>query len=166
MKRTFIASICLLAALAVQAEQKLKVINLAPDAPTQEQMARAERYKAEVEVASKITASDTMDFLNRLHTTVSNGHELALSGNMNAVQIRNQAIALNKLQDEGDRFGPILTPLHECKAAAIDAATSWQSLIAGNAEQVDEYHQKYLAAAKQCSFAAERRANATASLPD
>ena len=73
---------------------------------------------------------------------------------MTGVQIRNQAIALNKLQDEGDRFGPIFSPFHTCNSAGISAARSWQGVVSGDTNQFVENHKAYLQAAMECIQAA------------
>ncbi|MNJ76004.1 hypothetical protein D3C77_732020 [compost metagenome] len=69
---------------------------------------------------------------------------------MDGKAIRNQAIALNKLQDEGSRYRVLFAPFKSCGDASSDAAQSWQSLIASNQQQFVEYHQKYLVAAMEC----------------
>ncbi|KPB84455.1 Uncharacterized protein AC504_1995 [Pseudomonas syringae pv. maculicola] len=143
-----------LAAGTVQAEKKLEVIDLAPENVSAEDKAAGQRYQAGQGAAAKITPAEAMDFIVRLNSTVEEGHALAKSGTMNGTQSRNQAIALNKLQDEGAKFGTLFAPLAKCNNAAIDAATSWQGLIGKNEKLFVDSHQAYLQASLECIRAA------------
>lgn len=154
MKRTIGIILLVLAAGSVQAEKKVEVIDLAPENVSAEDKAAGQRYQAAQDAAAKITPAEAMDFIARLNSTVDDGHALAKSGTMNGTQSRNQAIALNKLQDEGAKFGTLLTPFAKCNNAAIDAATSWQGLIGNNEKLFVEYHQSYLQASLECIKAA------------
>lgn len=155
MKRMLAFALLALSVLSAQAEQKLKVIDLTPDSPpTAEQLERAKQYQAEQEAAAKIPPKEAKEFMMRLVSTVDQGLELAQSGKINAVQLRNQAIALNKLQDEGARFGGLFAPFNECNKASIGAAMSWQSLIARDVEKFTQYHSNYQDSVIACLKAA------------
>ncbi|MEE4091980.1 hypothetical protein V2I59_00375 [Pseudomonas viridiflava] len=143
-----------LAVGSVQAEKKLEVIDLAPEHVSAEDKARGQRYLEAQDAAAKIPKADAMDFIVRLNSAVEDGHALAKSGTMNGTQSRNQAIALNKLQDEGAKFGTVFTPFAKCNTASIEAATSWQGLIGSNEKLFVQSHQSYLQAAMECIKAA------------
>ncbi|WP_024674065.1 hypothetical protein [Pseudomonas syringae] len=143
-----------LAAGSAQAEKKLEVIDLAPDNVSAEDKAAGQRHTNAQDAAAKIPPAEAMDFIIRLNSAVADGHTLAKSGTMNGTQSRNQAIALNKLQDEGAKFGTLFTPFAKCNNAAIDAATSWQGLIGNNQKLFVESRQSYLQASLECIKAA------------
>ncbi|MCO8167848.1 hypothetical protein NJC40_08660 [Pseudomonas sp. 21LCFQ02] len=156
MKRTFAALFCLGLALNAHAEKKLEVIDLAPDAPESAEAAeRGRKYVEAQEAAAKITPDQAMQFMQRLSKTVDQGHAQAKSGAMDGKAIRNQAIALNKLQDEGSRYRVMFARFKSCGDASTDAAFSWQGLVGNNSAQFVEYHQKYIAAATECIQAAQ-----------
>ncbi|NAN55282.1 hypothetical protein EX349_29250 [Pseudomonas protegens] len=155
MKRIFGLTLCLLAASMAQAEQKLRVIDLSDDAPVSAEAAeRGKKYMADQEVAAKIKPEEAREFLKRLNKTVERGQNLALSGTMDGKQAREQAIALNKLQDESERFGALFAPFAKCRSAAIDAASSWQGMIFKDARRYSESNTSYQANAKECAQAA------------
>lgn len=154
MKRTIGLTLLLMAACSAYAEKKLEVINLAPGPVSAEDAERGQRQKAAQEAAAKIPPTEAMDFMVRLNNTVEQGHALAKSGAMNGTQSRNQAIALNKLKEEGARFGTLFTPFAQCNSAGIDAAASWQGLIANDSKRFTESHMSYLKAAAECIKAA------------
>ena len=155
MKRIFGLSLCLLAASMAQAEQKLRVIDLGGDEPVSAEAAeRGRQAIAAQEAAKKIKPEEARDFLKRLNKTVDKGQTLARSGTMNGKQARDQAIALNKLMDEADRFGTLFAPFAKCRSAAIDAASSWQGMISQDAREYSNNHMSYLSAAKECAQAA------------
>lgn len=160
MKRMFGAAVCLGLALVANAEQKLQVINLAPDQPVSAEAAeRGRKQVAAQEAAAKITPDEAMSFMARLNDTVDQGHALAKAGGMDGKAIRNQAIALNKLGDEGARYRVLFAPFKSCGEASSDAAMSWQGLIGSNQEQFVEYHKKYLAAAMECIQTAQGKSS-------
>lgn len=155
MKRMLGLTLLVWSVSSARAEPKLRIIDLAPDSPpTAEQTANGKRYIADQEAASKIKPAEAKDFIARLITTVDEGLGLASSGRITGVQMRNQAIALNKLQDEGTQFGTLFAPFHECNSAASDAARSWQLLIGRDVEKFSEYHAKYEESAVACVKAA------------
>ncbi|ATR83790.1 hypothetical protein CS390_15190 [Pseudomonas sp. HLS-6] len=160
MKRTFGAVFCLGLALAANAEEKLRVIDLSPGGPVSAEAAERGRKQIEAQkAAARITPDEAMQFMQRLSETVDKGHAQAKTGAMDGKAIRNQAIALNKLQDEGARFRVLFAPFVSCGDASSDAALSWQGLIGGNKEQFVEYHQKYIVAAMECIQAAQGNAS-------
>ncbi|QNH77111.1 hypothetical protein GGD92_02155 [Pseudomonas protegens] len=155
MKRIFGLTLCLLAASMAQAEQKLRVIDLGDDVPVSAEAAeRGRQAIAAQEAAKKIKPEEARDFLKRLNKAVEHGQNLAKSGTMDSKQAREQAIALNKLQDESDRFGSLFAPFAKCRSAAIDAASSWQGMIFKDARQYSEDNTSYQANAKECAKAA------------
>lgn len=155
MKRIVGLTLCLLAVSMAHAEQKLRVIDLSDDAPVSAEAAeRGRQAIAAQEAAKKIKPEEAREFLQRLIETVDYGHDLIQSGTMNGKQSRDQAIALNKLQDESDRFGSLFAPFAKCRSAASDAAMSWQGLIFKKAEEFIDYHKSYLANAALCAKAA------------
>lgn len=154
MKRIICMALLMLATASVQAEKKLQVIDLAPDHVSDEAVKRSQDNKATQDAAAKIPPAEAVAFISRLNETVEHGHTLARSGIMNAVQGRNQAIALNKLQDEGARFGTLFARFAQCNNAATDAATSWQQLLVNDAKKFADYHVAYAKAAAECIKAA------------
>ncbi|AZC23241.1 hypothetical protein [Pseudomonas sessilinigenes] len=155
MKRIVGLTLCLLAASMAHAEQKLRVIDLSDDAPVSAEAAeRGRQAMAAQEAAKKIKPEVARDFLKRLNKAVEHGQNLALSGSMDGKQAREQAIALRKLQDESDQFGSLFAPFAKCRAAAIDAAMSWQGMIAQDVRQYSENNTSYQANAKECAQAA------------
>ncbi|QIH07175.1 MULTISPECIES: hypothetical protein [unclassified Pseudomonas] len=155
MKRIFGLTLCLLAASMAHAEQKLRVIDLNDGQPVSAEAAeRGRQAMAAQEAAKKIKPEEALEFLKRLAERVEYGHDLARSGTMNGKQSRDQAIALNKLQDESDRFGTMFAPFAKCHSAAIDAAMSWQGMIFKKTQEFIDYHKSYLANAAQCAKAA------------
>ncbi len=160
MKRMFGAVFCLGLALAANAEEKLEVIDLAPDGPVSAEAAeRGRKYVQAQEEAEKISPDEAMQFMQRLSETVDQGHAQAKTGNMDGKAIRNQAIALNNLQEEGGRYRVMFARFRSCGVASTDAAFSWQGLIGSNTAQFVEYHQKYIAAATECIQAAQLAAS-------
>jgi len=160
MKRMFGTVFCLGLALVANADEKLQVIDLAPDAPVSAEAAeRGRKYMEAQEAAVRITPDEAMQFMQRLSQTVDQGHAQAKTGAMDGKTIRNQSIALNKLEEEGSRFRVVFAPFKSCGDASSDAAMSWRGLISGNQAQLTEYHQKYIAAANECIHAAQLAAN-------
>ncbi len=160
MKRMFGVLFCLGLALTANAEEKLRVIDLAPDAPASAEAAeRGRRYTEAQEAAAKITPDEAMQFMQRLSETVDQGHAQAKSGAMDGRAIRNQAIALNNLENEGERYRVMFARFKSCGDASSNAAFSWQGLIGSNTAQLVEYHQKYIAAASECVQAAQLAAS-------
>lgn len=160
MKRTIGAVFCLWLTLTANAEEKLRVIDLAPGGPVSAEAAeRGRKYVEAQEAAAKITPDEAMEFMRRLNQAVDNGHAQAKTGAMDGKAIRNQAIVLNKLQDEGSRFRVLFAPFKSCGDASSDAAFSWQGLVGGNQEQLVEYHQKYIAAAMECIQTAQAKSS-------
>lgn len=145
--------IVLLSAFSAHAEKKLEVIDLSPENPTAEQLERGREYERSQAAAAAVPPKEAKEFLIRLVGTVAQGLEIAQSGTMTGVQARNQAIALNKLQDEGRRFGVLFAPLHECNSASIDAALAWQQLIRGDVDKFKEAHSNYQEEAVACAKA-------------
>lgn len=155
MKRIFAVALLTLCALPVLADQKLKVIDLSDGEPlTAEQIERNKERQAAQDAAASIPPQEAKDFMLRLVSTVDKGLELAQSGSASGVQVRNQAIALNKLQNEGARFSTLFTPFHDCNTASIDAATAWQQLISNDTQRFNQTHQSYQAAVVACLKAA------------
>lgn len=160
MKRMFGVAFCLGLALVANAEEKLQVIDLGADAPVSAEAAeRGRKYIEAQKAAARITPDEAMQFMQRLSATVDQGHAQAKAGAMDGTAIRNQAIALNKIKDEGARFRVIFAPFKSCGDASSDAALSWQGLIGSNSAQFVEYHQKYVAAATECIQAAQLAAS-------
>ena len=160
MKRIFGAAFCMTLALVANAEQKLQVINLAPDKPVSEEAKeRGRKQIAAQEAAAKITPDEAMAFMARLDATVNQGHALAKTGGADGKAIRNQAIALNKLDDEGARFRVLFAPFRSCGNASTDAAMSWQGLVGSDQAQFVEYHEKYIAAAMECIQTAQSKSS-------
>lgn len=95
----------------------------------------------------------------RLDATVNQGHALAKTGGADGKAIRNQAIALNKLDDEGARFRVLFAPFRSCGNASTDAAMSWQGLVGSDQAQFVEYHEKYIAAAMECIQTAQSKSS-------
>ena len=160
MKRMFGTAFCLVLAVAANAEDKLRVIDLSPDAPASAEAVERGRKQIEAQnAAARLTPDEAMQFMQRLSETVDSGHAQAKTGTMDGKAIRNQAIALNKLQDEGSRFRVMFAPFKSCGDASSDAALSWQGLIGSNQEQFVEYHQKYIAAAMECIQTAQGKSS-------
>jgi len=160
MKRTFGAIFCLGLALIANAEEKLRVIDLAPDAPVSAEAAeRGRKYLEAQEAAAKITPDEAMQFMQRLRETMDSGHEQIRAGAMDGKAIRNHSIALNKLEEEGVRFGGPFAPFQSCGTASTDAALSWRGLVTSNQAQFVEYFQKYIAASNECIQAAQLAAS-------
>ncbi|WP_445677586.1 hypothetical protein [Pseudomonas putida] len=158
MKRMFGVVFCLGLALVANAGEQLEVIELGTNAPVSAEAAeRGRKYLEAQEAAAKITPDEAMDFMQRLSTTINDGHELTMAGGMDAKAQRNHAIALNKLQTEGGRFGGPFAPFKSCGDAASDAALSWQGMIHSNQDQFAEYYRKYIAAANECIQAAQAK---------
>ncbi|MCO7537507.1 hypothetical protein NJH24_22350 [Pseudomonas asiatica] len=156
MKRKFGVFFCLWLALTANAEEKLRVIDLGSDEPVSAEAAeRGRKYTEAQEAAAKITPDEAMQFMQRLSETVDKGHAQAKTGAMDGKAIRNQAIALNNLQEEGARYRVMFARFKSCGDASSDAAFSWQGLIGSNTAQFVEYHQKYIAAATECIQAAQ-----------
>ena len=146
MKR-ILAVVCsvLIAGSAIAAE-KLRIIDLSDDAP-------ASNTKPNELLKSQAKPAEAADFLKRLEAKTEAGIERSQTGEMTAIEARNQAIALNTLMNESDRFGAVFTPFHKCREAAIDAATSWQGFIGSNEKQFVGYYKSYLAGAEECKKA-------------
>lgn len=160
MKRMFGAVFCLGLTLAANADEKLRVIDLAPDAPVSAEAAeRGRKYMEAQEAAAKITPDEAMQFMQRLSETMDAGHEQIRAGAMDGKAIRMHSIALNKLQEEGARFRVPFAPFKSCGDASSDAALSWQGLVGNSQNQFVEYYQKYIAASKECIQAAQLAAN-------
>jgi len=158
MKRTLEVVFCLGLALVANAEQKLEVIDLGSEAPVSaEAEDRGRKYMEAQEAAAKITPDEALEFISRLRAAMDTGHELTISGRMDAKAQRNHAIALNKLSAEGDRFGGPFAQFKSCGDAASDAAFSWQGMIARNQDQFEEYFTKYVAASTECVQAAHKQ---------
>lgn len=128
------------------AADKLRIIDLSNDAP-------ASNAKPNELFKSQAKPAEAADFLKRLTAKTEAGIERSQTGKMTAIEARNQAIALNTLKDESDRFGAVFTPFHKCREAAIDAATSWQGFIGGNETQFVDSYKSYLAGADECGKA-------------
>lgn len=151
MKRMFGAVFCLGLALAANAEEKLRVIDLSPDAPVSAEAVERGRKQIEAqEAAAKITPDEALQFIQRLKETMDNAQEQIKAGAMDGKAQREHAIALNKLHEEGGRFGGLFAPFKSCGDASSDAALSWQGLIGSNEDQYVEYFQKYVAASAEC----------------
>ncbi|EKT4569584.1 hypothetical protein QEM43_005345 [Pseudomonas putida] len=160
MKRMFGVFFCLGLALTANAEQKLRVIDLGSDEPVSPEAAEQWRKHTEAqEAAAKITPDEAMQFMQRLSETVDHGHAQAKTGAMDGKAIRNQAIALSKLQEEGSRYRVLFARFNSCGVASSDADLSWQGLIHNNTAQFVEYHQKYVVAATECIQAAQLAAS-------
>ncbi|GLO23538.1 hypothetical protein [Pseudomonas putida] len=158
MKRMLGVIFCLGLALVANAEPKLKVIDLGSEAPVSAEAAeRGRKYIEAQEAAARITPDEALEFISRLKAVMEEGHELTISGGMDAKAQRNHAIALNKLSDEGDRFGGPLAQFKSCGDAASDAAFSWQGMIGRNQDQFGEYFTKYVAASNECVQAAHKQ---------
>lgn len=158
MKRMFGTVFCLVLAVTANAEEKLRVIDLAPDAPISAEAAeRGRQYVEAQEAAAKITPDEALEFVHRLRKAMNATQEQIEAGAMDEKAQREHAIALNKLHEEGGRFGGPFAPFKSCGNASSDAAMSWQGLIRHNEDQYVEYFQKYLAAADECIQAAHSK---------
>lgn len=158
MKRIFGTVFCFALAVTANAEDKLRVIDLAPDAPVSAEAAeRGRKYVEAQEAAAKITPDEALQFMQRLKETMDDGQEQIRAGTMDGKALREKAIALNKLHDEGGRFGGPFAPFKSCGDASNDAAFSWRGLIGNNEDQYVEYYQKYIAAATECIQAAQSK---------
>ncbi|POA51186.1 MULTISPECIES: hypothetical protein [unclassified Pseudomonas] len=156
MKRIVGITLCLVAAYFVQAEHKLRVMNLGDDPPPSAgSIERGKQYVAAQDEVAKIKPEEAREFLKRLNETVEHGQTLALTGAMNNQQASEQALALKRLQDESDRYGALFTPYAKCRTAAIDAASSWQGMILKDARRYSENYAAYQVAARQCANAAD-----------
>lgn len=156
MRRIVGFTLCLLAIGVTQAKEKLQVINLGENIPASAEAAeRGKQYVAAQATAADIKPQEAREFLMRLRAAVQYGQKLVASGSMNGKQARDQAIALNTLQDEGSRFGAVFAPYGKCNAAAIDAAASWRALTFKNYQQHEESFRSYRESAEQCEAAAD-----------
>jgi hypothetical protein len=153
MKR-MIGIALMLGALCAHAEKELRVIDLGEGPVTAENAEKYRVYLEEQEAAANIPPAEAMEFIYRLDKTVAQGIQLTKSGVASGVAQRNQAIALNKLMDEGKRFGTLFAPFAQCYGASIDAVTSWQAWISRQVDMFTEYHNKYVASAEACLEAA------------
>ena len=146
MKRILAVTFCVLLTGSAAAAEKLRIIDLSDGSDSAGAIAK-ETEKSQAQPAEAAV------FLKRLSITTEAGIKKSQTGNMSAVEIRNQAIALNTLMNESDRFGSVFTPFHKCREAAIDAATSWQGFIGNNEAQFVDNYNSYLSGVDECSEA-------------
>lgn len=128
MKRIFIATLLVGAALNCTAAEKLRIIDLSEPGTAQ---------SAPLKQAASPTSSEAKDFITRLDAAVERGNAQILSGKVDPVARRKQAQDLATLQSEGEKFGVLFTPFHKCNEASISAASAWQGLLGSNKRQFD-----------------------------